>query len=115
MLQCNRLNYALKVPENSIDDVVQLVINATDGAYESQGLCAYGEIILSDIVRIEPTGIRFKKPILLTLKHSVIELPKHSSIIIKTHDLKSNKWIKLDTGKIGHNVHCLLHIFLYTL
>ena len=102
MLQCRHLNYSLEVPANSVDEVVQLSIKSTNISPAFQSLCSSGELMLSDIVHIERAGIRFKKPVLLTLSHSVVKLPEHSSIITRYYDVKTKKWANLDTGESKH-------------
>ena len=96
--RCDALKLSLEVPENSIDHKVQLKISSTNTSNVPPISCDFGEMILSDAILLEPMGIEFRKPAVLSIDHSVVELPKLTSIVIKCYDHENKEWITLPTG-----------------
>ena len=59
----------------------------------------FGERILSDALVIEPTGLPFKMPAILSIFHSISQWPELSSIIIKGYDIEKKDWVILPYAK----------------
>ena len=90
------LNVKLEVQPNSIDDKeVELGIKTIGPSKAPPIPCDFDEVILSDIVKVEPTWMQFKKKAVLIIKHSVSKLPKLSSVAIKCYDDENKEWVKL--------------------
>ena len=96
--RCDALNLTLTVPENSIDHEVQFEISSTSTSNVPPISCDFGETILSDAILLEPIGKEFRKPAVLSVGHSVVELPELTSIVIKCYDHENKEWITLPTG-----------------
>ena len=60
--------------------------------------CDFGEKTLSDVIQMEPLYHDLLKPVVLTFSHSVVELPEHSAIVIKSYDDSSKEWNILDSN-----------------
>ena len=96
--RCDALNLSLTVAANSVDHEVQLKISSTNTSDVPPISCDFGEIILSDAILLEPIGLNFRKPVVLSVDHSVVELPELTSIVIKCYDHERKEWMKLPTG-----------------
>ena len=88
-------NLSLSVPENSVDREVHLNIRTTEVRKVPPIAFEFGERALSGILELEPIGIQFKLPATLTVRHSVVELPELSSIVLKFYNHEVEKWITL--------------------
>lgn len=106
VFHCEALNLSLKVPANSVDQEIQLVISTIDESNAPPIQCDFGEMILYDVIQIKPTGIKFNTPAILTINHSIIQLPELSSIVIKCYDYGNKEWVRLpfDTGWFSFHI-----------
>ena len=93
------LNIKLEVQPNSVDAKVELGIKTIVSSKAPPIPCDFGEMIISDIVKVEPTWIKFKKEAVLIIMHSVNKLPKLSSVALKCYDDENKKWVKLPLYK----------------
>ena len=94
---------SLHVPAGSVDQRVELKIRAADVSKIPQIPIEFGEMILSHVVQIEPMKLNFKIPAVLSLKHSIIDLPELSSTVIKCYDHNAMEWKNLETGNLKFN------------
>ena len=96
-INCKKLQLSLEIPEyagDGTEDYEISALSASDNNVPSI-YCDFGETILSDVIQIKPLWQRLLKPIVLTLNHSVIELPELTSIVIKSYDNEHGEWITL--------------------
>ena len=96
---CDYDLFSIHIPDNAVDRKVKLMARATAASDVQMNPCSFGEVIVSDIVEIEKTGVKFKNPATLTIKHSVFQLPDHSSIVIKAYQCNDDTWIALNTDE----------------
>ena len=96
--RCDALNLSLTVPANSVGRKVELKISSTNTSNVPPVSCDFGEMVLSNAILLEPIGLEFGKPAVLSIDHSIIELPKLSSIVIKCYDHENKEWMTLPTG-----------------
>ena len=89
------LNLSLEFPRNSTSTKVQLEISTSDASNAPPIPCSFGNIVLSDVIQIEPIGIQFNRPAVLSIQHSAIELPDLASIAIKCYDYTKKDWVTL--------------------
>ena len=101
----------LQVPADSIDQEVQLKIGKADESKVPPIDCEFGEMILSEVIQIEPMELNFKIPAVLSIKHSVIEMPECSSIVIKSYDHETQEWTILNTGMLKANLYFDAYLF----
>ena len=59
---CKNLKFSLEIPPYAVNHEVQLEISNLSVENAPTIPCDYGEFILSDIVLIRPTGMRFRIP-----------------------------------------------------
>ena len=90
--------FTLQVAADSIDQDVQMKIRTADESTAPPINCEFGEVILSEVIQIEPMELDFKVPAVLSINHSVVEMPECSSIVIKCYDHGKKEWIILDPG-----------------
>ena len=95
VLYCDSLHLSLEVQRNSINMEVQLEIITIDISKAPPIPCDFGEVILSDVIQVNPMGILFKRPAILSIYHSIVELPELSSIGVKCYDFEIKEWIAL--------------------
>ena len=88
-------NISLQIPSSSVDVGVQLKVSTIKLSKAPHIPCNFGEVILSDVVKVEPIGMEFRIPAVLSINHSAIEVPEHSSIVLKCFDRIKNEWVKL--------------------
>ena len=88
-------NVSLQIPPSSVDDGVQLKISTIKLSKAPHIPCCFGEAVLSDVVKVGPIGLEFRIPAVLSISHSAIEVPEHSSIVLKCFDRKTNEWVKV--------------------
>ena len=85
--------YSIAIPNNAVDSKVTLTVKTTSNVQMNP--CSFGEVLISDIVEFEMTGVKFKNPASLAIKHSVYKLPDNSSIVIKAYQCFDDTWIAL--------------------
>ena len=85
----------LEVPKGAFegDTVVQLATLDKDRVPKIP--TDFGEVVLSDIIKVGPDDASFKVPAILSIPHSISEVPKHSSICINHFDSDARKWVRL--------------------
>ena len=54
-----------------------------------------GEVVLSDIISVGPASVKYTVPAILSIPHSVSEVPKYSSICIIHFDEDVKTWVPL--------------------
>jgi len=114
-VRSHTLNVSLKFQRNSIGREVHLEVRATTAANVPPIPCTVGEAILSDVIKIEPIGIKFAKAARLSMKHSVFDMPEFSSIVIMCYDSESEEWVSLpcNTGRSWHKPCLFIVALLY--
>ena len=96
------MNLSLKVPENAVQKDVSLVIHAFKmSLVDLPEPCAFGETLLSYVLKFSTADIEFKKPVQVSISYDIAEIPKRSSIVMKSYDNKQGKWMSLDHCKGG--------------
>ena len=100
-MESHTLSLSLHVPENSVDSEIYLAISTADMSTIPPVTLQFGETVVGDVIDMKPSGIEFRKPATLTVRHSVVELPELSSIVVKFYDHEEKNWIALprDTGR----------------
>ena len=99
VLHCTVMNITLQVPANSVELETQLEICRTDTRNVPLIPCDFGEVTLSDVVKITPLGVKFNTPATLSIAHNVVDLPEHSYIVVKFYDCENNEWLELPLEK----------------
>ena len=91
----------LEVPHGafSYDTIVELSIVEPSTIPEFE--VDIGETAIGHIIRVGPADIKFNTPARLSIPHSIVDVPEHSSICISYFDEKSKQWMQIskDTSK----------------
>ena len=85
----------LQVPEGALEDDTVVQIAILDSSTAPKIPTDLGEVVLSDIIKVGPDDITFRVPVILSIPHSVTEIPKHSSICVNHFDSDTEKWVRL--------------------
>ena len=91
----------LEVPEYALEDDAVVQLATLDPSAIPKVPTDVGEVVLSDIIKVGPEEARFNVPAILSIPHSLTEIPKHCSICIQHFDFDTNKWerLPLSSGK----------------
>ena len=83
----------IDIPDNAVDSRINLTIRITTASNSQMRHCSFGEVMVSEVVEIEKTGVTFKNSATLTIKHSLSKLPDHSLMLIKAYKCSDTSYI----------------------
>ena len=89
------LGVTLDVPQDSIDNVELQIscVSPSDKSLTRRPLrLAFGDFIVSDIIKIGPDGQTFRSPASLSIPHSVYEVPFGRRMVMKCFDEEEGSW-----------------------
>ena len=89
------LGVTLDVPRDSIDNVELQIscVAPSDKSLTRRPLrLAFGDFIVSDIIKIGPDGQSFRRPVFLSIPYSVYEVPLGRRIEMKCFDEEESSW-----------------------
>ena len=91
---------SLEIESNSVEKDVHLCISTITAPNVPSIPCDFGETIISDIFHIEPTQTALRIPAVLSINHSIAEIPELSELNIKYYDYQLKEWLTLhsDSG-----------------
>jgi len=94
----------LEVPESALEDDTVVLLGTLDPSAIPKVPTDVGEEVLSDIIIVGPAEARFNVPAILSIPHSLTEIPKHSSICIQQFGFGTNKWERLPLSSDLHKL-----------
>ena len=112
VINCSVTGVCLEVPRNALDDFMDIEVSRLEPSQAPPIRCTLGESIVSDIYKMEPPGIAFKKPASLTIPHSIGNLPELCHLSVKQFDEEINEWIAVPFSPEG-GMFTHLHVLYY--
>ena len=101
------LGVTLDVPQDSIDNIELQIscISPSDASIRQNPLrLAFGDYMISDIIKIGPDGLSLRRPASLSIPYSIFEVPPGRHIVMKCFNEEENSWdsiqVELKKGKL---------------